>query len=353
MIENIKFEKYNVCGNSFIIIYETPVCHIDESQRSNFSCWILNDSFGVGGADNVLYVSQLDTHVIEDYRFRIFEQDGSETLFCGNGLLSVASCLHQQTKQIAFKLLTGIKSCDQTKSVDIGVGEVPGSYWVNCGLPMMPPQSLYCPTDANPSILNSVETMRIPLPKEQPWTSGLPDEIQLSGYFVFIGEPHLTFFLGDGIENELEEMIWLDGVEHKGTILVKQGLDQIKKSNQFIDYIGQFVNHHYMHVFPQGVHLNFIRIVKDEQILEYRTYERAIDCETLACGSGAVAASYASWARDLFTTETIRVKPHKCRWYVPNAELSVTYTDTGLVLSGTPNMIYQGTIKNWEIANEL
>jgi diaminopimelate epimerase len=60
---------------------------------------------------------------------------------------------------------------------------------------------------------------------------------------------------------------------------------------------GKSIRHHPMFS-PDGTNANFIRIIGPE-LLEIRTYERGVEDETLACGTGAVAAALVSAARGM------------------------------------------------------
>lgn len=54
---------------------------------------------------------------------------------------------------------------------------------------------------------------------------------------------------------------------------------------------------------PQGVNVNFVRVndfLPDGNLyIDVRTYEKGVEDETLACGTGIVASSMASWIRDV------------------------------------------------------
>jgi diaminopimelate epimerase len=72
------------------------------------------------------------------------------------------------------------------------------------------------------------------------------------------------------------------GVPH--TVVFVAGLDKIDVVN-----IGRQIRF-YKRFLPAGVNVDFVQIIDDNNI-ELRTYERGVEDETLACGTGAVAAA--------------------------------------------------------------
>jgi diaminopimelate epimerase len=83
----------------------------------------------------------------------------------------------------------------------------------------------------------------------------------LDGYFVDTGAPHFVIFCDD-----LESV----DVERLGSSLRRHEIFQ-----------------------PAGTNVDFVRVLGESEIA-IRTYERGVEAETLACGTGSVASAYVS-----------------------------------------------------------
>jgi diaminopimelate epimerase len=87
-------------------------------------------------------------------------------------------------------------------------------------------------------------------------------EKRINGSFLMVGVPHYVIFL----RGEL----W----------------------SQDIAPLGRAIRRH-PELLPDGANVNFV-FVRDEHAIEVRTYERGVEGETLACGSGVVASAVTS-----------------------------------------------------------
>lgn len=76
------------------------------------------------------------------------------------------------------------------------------------------------------------------------------------------------------------------GVPH--VVIFVQGLEKIDA-----DKIGREIRFHKQFK-PAGTNVNFVEI-KGKNSLEVRTYERGVEAETLACGTGSLASAIISW----------------------------------------------------------
>ena len=78
------------------------------------------------------------------------------------------------------------------------------------------------------------------------------------------------------------------GVPH--VVIFVQGLDKID-----VDKIGREIRFHKQFK-PAGTNVNFVEIKGDSSI-KVRTYERGVEAETLACGTGSLASAMISWLK--------------------------------------------------------
>ncbi len=79
------------------------------------------------------------------------------------------------------------------------------------------------------------------------------------------------------------------GAPHLVVFTDENGIKNIEKIN--INHLGRKLRYHPQ--FENGTNVNFVSIVNDNTI-RMRTYERGIEGETLACGTGSVASAIAS-----------------------------------------------------------
>ena len=96
--------------------------------------------------------------------------------------------------------------------------------------------------------------------------------------------------------------------------------------------------------FPQGTNVNFAHIV-GEGMVEMRTYERGVEDETLACGTGATAVALAS--NFLYQPSThdfeLRLKGGKLLVRFEHEPQTLKYRD--ILLEGPARRVFEGEIE--------
>lgn len=90
---------------------------------------------------------------------------------------------------------------------------------------------------------------------------------------------------------------------------------------------------------PQGANVNFLRKEGPEQIF-VRTYERGVEAETLACGSGVTACAILFWGKDSPGDSLLHVRTRGGR-------LLVSREKGRLFLQGPARIVFEGVF-NWE-----
>ena len=239
----LRFTKMEGLGNDFVVIdaTRTPFTLLPSEIRR-----LADRRFGIG-CDQVLVVEP--AHQDADFRYRIFNADGSEVEQCGNG----ARCF------VVFVREHGLTQKREIRVETAGGLIVPklendGEVTVDMGVPRFEPESL-------PFIDG---------------TGGITEPLDLRGTIVEIsalsmGNPHAVQVVDD--------------------------VDVAPVATR-----GPLIEHHPR--FPRRVNAGFMQIV-DRATIRLRVYERGAG-ETLACGTGACAAVVAGRRRGLLD-ERVRV----------------------------------------------
>lgn len=110
-----------------------------------------------------------------------------------------------------------------------------------------------------------------------------------------------------------------------------------------VDGLGRTIRHD-TERFPQGTNVNFAEVTGDGAI-RMRTYERGVENETLACGTGATAAA-------IVTNYALQHETTKYRITVPGGELGVSFTHepgtrtyTNIRLTGPARRVFSGVFE--------
>jgi len=161
------------------------------------------------------------------------------------------------------------------------------------------------------SINNSKVKVFLKSPRniEMNFDLNLPGTKIVNCNFINIGVPHVVTFLND-INN-------IDVVD-----------------------LGRAIRYHDKFK-PLGTNANFVKVV-DNNTIKIRTYERGVEDETLACGTGAVASAVVSSLLNLVDPPIkVRTKSHE--------DLDVSFKKNksinDLCLEGEVNLIYRGAIE--------
>ena len=102
-----------------------------------------------------------------------------------------------------------------------------------------------------------------------------------------------------------------------------------------LEALGPAIRYH-QHFAPEGTNVNLVR-VRDDGSLEIRTYERGVEAETLACGTGAAAAAAIANALG-YCKQTVSVLTRG------QERLTISLEPDGLFLQGAALLVFTGTV---------
>lgn len=148
------------------------------------------------------------------------------------------------------------------------------------------------------------DQVRLILTDPSDWRMGLDAGLQRPVDFVNTGVPHAVVRVED-----------------------LQGLD--------LPGLGSALRHHGLFA-PNGTNANFVKVEADAT-LSIRTYERGVEAETLACGTGAAAAALVAAQRGWVG---LPVAVHCAGGY----DLTVDSGSAGTTLSGGAEYVFEGEV---------
>ena len=278
----IPFMKLSGSGNDFILI-DNRERVVDPRRASSLAAKVCAHRLSVGGDGLIL----IERSRWADFRWRLFNADGSEAEFSGNGARCAARFAYLKRiapRRMRFETLAGIV---QAEIVSGSLGRKS--------------ETLRKPTAVK---------VRFPDP------TGLRLHLRVSingiereTHFIDTGVPHCVYLVDN------PEAVDLMG-------------------------IGRPTRYHELFR-PAGTNVNFIKIL-DPHRIQIRTYERGVEDETLACGTGSIAAALIA---------SLLAKVESPVTLIPQSglELTVHFTSRGnsftdVYLQGDARAVYEGRI---------
>jgi len=220
----IPFMKLSGSGNDFILV-DNRRGIVDGTWAGALAAKICAHRMSVGGDGLILIERSRKAH----FRWRLFNADGSEAEFSGNGARCAARFAYLRKiapKHMRFETLAGMIEAEMVAATRGGKPEA--------------------------------VKVRFPDPK------GLRLNLNVTvngktrqAHFLDTGVPHCVYLVDD-------------------------------PDNEDIVGIGRPTRYHDLFK-PAGTNVNFIKVL-DSHRIRIRTYERGVEDETLACGTGAIAS---------------------------------------------------------------
>ncbi len=225
----IPFMKLSGSGNDFILIDNRRQI-VTPARASRLAAKICAHRLSVGGDGLILIERSRRAH----FRWRLYNADGSEAEFSGNGARCAARFAFVRRiapKRMRFETLAGLIEAEM----------VPG------------------PSDRRSHPRPTAVKVRFPDP------TGLRLNLRINvggvereAHFIDTGVPHCVYLVEE-----------------------PESVDLVA--------IGRPTRYHELFQ-PAGTNVNFIKVLNPHRI-RIRTYERGVEDETLACGTGSIASA--------------------------------------------------------------
>lgn len=232
-MKEIEFYKLQASGNDFILLDNTKL-KIKNAKLKQLAKDFCRRRLSIG-ADGLLVI---EPSYKSPAKMRIFNSDGSEAEMCGNGARCAALWAKLQIKNKKFP-----------PDADQPLAEKIIRFQTQAGI-------------IESEVKGADVKVKLTVPKDL--KCDLPITVlgrKIKINYINTGVPHVVVFVQD-----------LDNID--------------------VERIGRAIRYH-KEFSPAGANVNFIEVINDD-FLKIRTYERGVEAETLACGTGAVASAIIS-----------------------------------------------------------
>ena len=308
----LPFAKYHGAGNDFVIFDDRNLKFPIEDQK--FIEHLCKHRLGVG-ADGVILL-QLSKEA--DFRMRIFNADGKEAAQCGNGLRCLVDFIRQKytndLKNREFDKKGPQNFCSERATIAERQGASENKN-----------------SEANPTQSKTDFSNRLCI-------SHPHSNLTIETHERIV---HCSWE-GDQITVDLGAYIWAHdhfpidpfslqlihtGVPHAVAFVKDLAIPDFQSVASKLRFHKAFA--------PQGANVNFAQIKGDKVYM--RTYERGVEEETLACGTGAAAVAVAAMKK-------YQLKNPICIVPASREELFVEVTAKTVKLRGRATFVFHGSI---------
>ena len=278
----IPFMKLSGSGNDFILIDNREQV-VDPRLAASLAAKVCTHRLSVGGDGLIL----IERSRRADFRWRLFNADGSQAEFSGNGARCAARFAYLKRiapRRMRFETLAGIIEAEMVSG----------------------------PLGRKSENVRELTAVKVRFPDPRGLRLHLRvsiNGVEREAHFIDTGVPHCVYLV------DVPEKVDLVG-------------------------IGRPTRFHELFR-PAGANVNFIKIL-DPHRIQIRTYERGVEGETLACGTGSIASALIA---------SLLAKVESPVTLIPQSglELTVYFTSRGssftdVYLQGDARAVSQGRI---------
>lgn len=229
----MKYSVYSGAGNDFVMINNWDKA-VPFEKQSEFTRKICSEQFPE--IDGVIFVDK-PSGKESLVRMNYFNRDGSYGAMCGNG----ARCIAQFSvdERLVNQDVFNLEAVDKTYKA-----EIKG---------------------------NRIVKINFPPPSEIKMNIEIADK-SLNVHWVQVGSEHIVLFINDEVNKKEINTANLDEVH--------------------VNELGKELRFHKQFQ-PKGANINFADVISGNE-MRIRTYERGVERETLACGTGIISSAIIS-----------------------------------------------------------